>query len=90
MGNVVLESVVRALTMARTGSYGPVARTANAKSHRHIAAAQRLALRAFEKIDEAPGASGRDLDGHVQRAHELLRLAIAELMQATAHERRAL
>lgn len=50
--------------------------------HPNIAAAQRLAAQAYEKITEAQRANEWDLKGHAQKAKELLEQANAELKQA--------
>jgi F0F1-type ATP synthase membrane subunit b/b' len=48
------------------------ARNVNPNRHPHIAAAQRLAHQAFNKIVEAQQANEFDLGGHAQKAKELL------------------
>jgi F0F1-type ATP synthase membrane subunit b/b' len=60
----------------------PPARNVNPHRHPHIAAAQRLAHQAFEKIVEAQRANEWDLGGHAQRAKELLDQVNNELKQA--------
>lgn len=52
--------------------------------HRHpnLAAAQRLARQAFEKISEAQKANEFDMDGHAQKAKDLLDQVNRELKEA--------
>ena len=56
----------------------------NVNPHRHpnLAAAQRLTDRAYEKIVAAQEANEWDMDGHAQKAKELLDQANRELKQA--------
>lgn len=60
----------------------PPAKNVNPHRHPHIAAAQRLARQAFNKIVEAQQANEWDLGGHAQRAKELLDQVNNELKQA--------
>ena len=60
----------------------PPAKNVNPHRHPHIAAAQRLARQAFEKIVQAQQANEWDLGGHAQRAKELLDQVNNELKQA--------
>jgi hypothetical protein len=50
--------------------------------HPNLAAAQRLSREAFEKISAAQVANKFDMDGHAQRAKELLEQANVELKLA--------
>jgi len=62
----------------------------SAGRHPNIAAAQRLAAQAFEKIKAAQEANEFDMGGHAQKAKELLEQANNELRQAaTAANRNA-
>lgn len=54
----------------------------SAKKHPNIAAAQRLARQAWEKIVAAQKANEWDMQGHAQKAKELLDQVNAELKQA--------
>jgi hypothetical protein len=56
----------------------------NINPHRHpnLAAAQRLSQEAFEKIAAAQQANEWDMDGHAQRAKELLDQVNRELKEA--------
>jgi len=56
----------------------------NVSSHRHpnIAAAQKLSQRAYEKISAAQQANEFDMNGHAQKAKELLEQVNAELKLA--------
>jgi hypothetical protein len=60
---------------------GP-ARNVNGARHPNLAAAQRLSRQAFEKIVAAQQANEWDLDGHAQKAKELLDQANNELKAA--------
>ena len=76
---------VCALLMVITGvlfAAQPPARNVSPRRHPHLAAAQRLAHQAFEKILEAQRANEWDLGGHAQRAKELLDQVNNELKQA--------
>jgi hypothetical protein len=50
--------------------------------HPNLAAAQRLSTQAFEKVTPAQRANEFDLNGHAQKAKELLEQANQELKQA--------
>ena len=56
----------------------------NVNPHRHpnIAAAQRLATQAFDKLVAAQGANEFDMNGHAQKAKEALELANNEMKLA--------
>ncbi|HYL06383.1 MAG TPA: hypothetical protein VE075_10105 [Thermoanaerobaculia bacterium] len=60
----------------------PPARNVNPHRHPHLAQAQRLSHQAWEKIVEAQKANEWDLNGHAQRAKELLDQVNNELKQA--------
>jgi len=59
----------------------PVRNVSGAR-HPNIAAAQRLSQQAFEKIVAAQQANEWDMQGHAQKAKELLEQANNELKQA--------
>ena len=50
--------------------------------HPNLAAAQRLSAQAYEKIDAAQKANEFDMEGHAQKAKELLEQASRELKMA--------
>ncbi len=60
---------------------GPV-QNVSAKKHPNIAAAQRLSAQAFEKIIAAQKANEYDMEGHAQKAKDLLEQANNELKLA--------
>ena len=57
-------------------------RNVNPNRHPNIAAAQRLTQQAWEKISEAQRANEWDMNGHAQKAKELLDQANRELKEA--------
>lgn len=57
-------------------------RNVSAKRHPNIAAAQRLSQQAFEKVGAAQRANEWDMQGHAQKAKELLEQANSELKLA--------
>ena len=60
----------------------PPVRNVNPHRHPHIAAAQQAARRAFNQITEAQRANEWDMEGHAQRAKELLDQVNNELGRA--------
>lgn len=60
----------------------PPARNVSAARHPNIAAAQRLSRQAFDKIVAAQQANEWDMQGHAQKAKELLDQASNELKLA--------
>jgi hypothetical protein len=54
----------------------------NPHKHPNLAAAQELVRQAFEKVGAAQKANEWDMDGHAQKAKELLDQANAELKEA--------
>jgi hypothetical protein len=52
------------------------------KGHPNLAAAQKLALQAFDKLEAAQKANEYDLGGHAAKAKELLKQANAEIKLA--------
>lgn len=54
----------------------------SAKKHPNLAAAQKLVDQAFEKIIAAQKANEYDMEGHAQKAKDLLEQANAELKKA--------
>ena len=70
------------LVLAGVVYAAPPARNVNPHRHPNLAAAQRLSHQAWEKIVEAQKANEWDLNGHAQRAKELLDQVNNELKQA--------
>jgi F0F1-type ATP synthase membrane subunit b/b' len=60
----------------------PPARNVNPHRHPHLAEAQRAARRAFNQIVEAQRANEWDMEGHAQKAKELLDQVSNELKRA--------
>lgn len=58
------------------------ARNVSAARHPNLAAAQRLAQNAYEKISAAQSANEFDMDGHAAKAKQLLEQANNELKAA--------
>lgn len=54
----------------------------SARKHPNIAAAQKLAKQAFDKVTAAQKANEYDMDGHAAKAKDLLEQAAAELKLA--------
>ena len=52
------------------------------KKHPNLAAAQKLGEQAFEKLEAAQKANEYDMDGHAQKAKDLLKQANAEIKLA--------
>lgn len=82
--NWILGSLL-GLSLATAGitiAQGPPERNVNPGRHPNIAAAQRLCDQAFNKIVAAQQANEWDMDGHAQKAKELLDQANRELKAA--------
>jgi F0F1-type ATP synthase membrane subunit b/b' len=60
---------------------GP-AENVSKERHPNIAAAQKLAAQAFEKLEAAQKANEYDMDGHAQKAKDLLKQAADEMKLA--------
>ena len=58
------------------------ARNVSGARHPNLAAAQRLAAQAYEKVVAAQKANEYDMEGHAQKAKDLLEQANQELKQA--------
>jgi F0F1-type ATP synthase membrane subunit b/b' len=83
MRNILLAGVVGALMLTSTGAFAKEpARNVSAKRHPNIAAAQRLVQQAFEKVVAAQKANEYDMEGHAQKAKDLLEQVNAELKEA--------
>ena len=82
------------VSLAVTGiviAQGPPERNVSPGRHPNIAAAQRLCDQAFNRISAAQQANEWDMDGHAQKAKELLDQASRELKaaaEAANHNRR--
>lgn len=61
----------------------PPVRNVSRKRHPNLAAAQRLAARAYQRILDAQKANEWDMDGHAQKAKDLLDQANSELKLAS-------
>lgn len=82
--NWILGSLL-GLSLATAGitiAQGPPERNVSPGRHPNIAAAQRLCDQAFNKIVAAQQANEWDMDGHAQKAKELLDQANRELKAA--------
>ena len=54
----------------------------SAKKHPNLAAAQKLSVQAFDKLEAAQKANEFDMDGHAQKAKDALKLANEEMKLA--------
>ena len=70
------------LLLSMTASAQRPERNVSARRHPNLAAAQRLSRQAWEKIMAAQRANEWDMQGHAQRAKELLDQVAAELKEA--------
>ena len=75
--------VVSGLMLAGLSLYGaPPVRNISAKRHPNLAAAQKLVDKAWTRIVAAQKANEFDMDGHAQKAKDLLDQVNSELKQA--------
>ena len=83
MRNIILSVIMSTLILAGSAAYAeePVLNI-SPKRHPNLAAAQRLSRKAFEKIVEAQQANEWDMEGHAQKAKELLDQVNQELKLA--------
>ena len=79
IGTALALSIVTPLSIALAKD--PV-QNVNKNKHPNIAAAQKLGVEAFEKIEAAQKANEFDMDGHAQKAKDLLKQANDELKLA--------
>ena len=81
MKNLIL---VLALTVGllSTGMAAKPPRNINMQKHPNLAAAQRLAAQAYDKVVAAQKANEYDLGGHAKKAKELLEQVNTELKMA--------
>jgi len=83
MSKRVLSLVVLAGLLAGAAfAQNPPARNVSPHRHPNLAAAQRLSQQAFEKIVAAQHANEFDMQGHAQKAKDLLDQVNNELKQA--------
>ncbi len=78
----VMLAVLSAGLLAGAALAAPPVRNVSHKRHPNLAAAQRMSQHAYEKIVAAQQANEWDMQGHAQKAKELLDQANAELKQA--------
>ena len=74
--------VLGALLMMGGFALAQPAKNINPGRHPNLAAAQRLSQQAYDKIVAAQQANEWDMQGHAQKAKELLEQANAQLRQA--------
>jgi hypothetical protein len=83
MKNVFLSLIAGALMLSGSAVFaGEPALNVSPKLHPNIAAAQRLSRQAYDKIVAAQKANEYDLEGHAQKAKELLDQVNEELKLA--------
>ena len=80
--NMVVSSVLGLGLVACGISIAQPARNVSGARHPNLAAAQRLAQQAYEKINAAQQANEFDMGGHAAHAKQLLEQASNELKQA--------
>jgi ABC-type uncharacterized transport system substrate-binding protein len=83
MRKIVFALIVSMLMLTASAAFAeePV-RNINPKKHPNLAAAQKMSQKAFEKITAAQQANEFDMDGHAQKAKELLEQVNHELKEA--------
>ncbi len=81
MKKMILSSVLGTVLLAGAAFAKPVTNV-SAVRHPNIAAAQRLSRAAYDKIVAAQKANEYDMNGHAQKAKELLEQVNAELKEA--------
>lgn len=80
-GKFLLSSAALALTMS-VALAGPPVDNINPQKHPNLAAAQQLSTQAWERIEAAQHANEWDMDGHAQKAKDLLDQVNHELKAA--------
>ena len=80
-GKLLLSTAALALTMS-VALAGPPVDNISAQKHPNLAAAQRLSTQAYEKIAAAQQANEWDMNGHAQKAKDLLDQVNHELKEA--------
>jgi hypothetical protein len=78
----ILLSLLCVLLLAAMVAIAQPERDISARRHPNLAAAQRFSQQAFEKIVEAQRANEWDMNGHAQKAKNLLEEANRELREA--------
>ena len=83
MKNIILSLIVSTLMLSGSAAFarGQV-HGGNLELHPNLAAAQKLSRKAFEKIEAAQKAHEYDMEGHVQKAKDLLDQVNQELKLA--------
>jgi hypothetical protein len=81
VGKLLLAAAPLALIVSAAVA-GPPVDNVNAHKHPNIAAAQHLSTQAYEKIVAAQQANEWDMNGHAQKAKELLDQVNRELKEA--------
>jgi F0F1-type ATP synthase membrane subunit b/b' len=83
MKKIIYPLIASMLLLAGSAAFAeePV-RNVNPKRHPNIAAAQRLSQKAYERIVAAQQANEWDMNGHAQKAKELLDQVNHELKEA--------
>ena len=70
------------MALAASAAAADPAQNVSGKRHPNLAAAQRLSHQAFEKLEAAQRANEFDMNGHAQKAKDLLDQANNEIKQA--------
>ena len=78
----VLAVLAAALVLGFSTAAAKPVRNVNSHRHPNIAAAQKLSQKAYERISAAQQANEFDMNGHAQKAKELLEQVNAELKLA--------
>jgi F0F1-type ATP synthase membrane subunit b/b' len=81
MKRLVAITLLTLIVVSAVFAQKPV-RNVSHKRHPNLAAAQRLTAQAFKRIVDAQQANEFDMDGHAQKAKDLLDQANKELKQA--------
>ncbi len=82
LSTIVLGAALMSGSVVYAKGAGKPATNVSAKKHPNIAAAQKAATTAFDKIVAAQKANEWDMDGHAQKAKDLLEQANTELKAA--------
>ncbi len=83
MKNLAVAGLIAVALLASTAVLGdPPVRDINPARHPNLAAAQRLSRRAWERVSAAQASNEWDMDGHAQKAKDLLDQVNVELKAA--------
>ncbi|HTP28213.1 MAG TPA: hypothetical protein VMK12_21490 [Anaeromyxobacteraceae bacterium] len=82
MRSAIRAGLVAFAVLAGTAAAAPPVENVNPSKHPNLAAAQRMSHQAYEKIVAAQHANEWDMDGHAQKAKELLDQVNVELKLA--------